>query len=115
VCGVQVQHKREVALRTLRIMAEDLDESHVPGVLEQVQPLVLRGIEAGGKPTPELRLALAVMASCVKSASLMESVARKQLRAVLQADLKRLVNDLCSVVSSPVPQGDSMCATRPGA
>jgi small-conductance mechanosensitive channel len=110
--GAQAKHSQEVAMRTLRVMAEDMAEAHLPAVLQRVLPAVLAGAQ-GDRMTPAaLRLSLVVVATCVKSVAMMESAARKQLREVLRRELGALVAAMCGLVARELPSDDPLCASR---
>ena len=107
---VQKQHCQEVAMRTLRVMAEDMADTHLPAVLQHVLPLILAPDAATRMTAATRRLALAVVAACVKSLVMMEEHVRKQQRTVLRGHLPALLTTLCTILSAPLPPDDSLCA-----
>ena len=114
---LQGQHCQEIAMRTLRILAEDMAESHLPAVLQQILPVVLSGMQSGRMTPAARRLGLAVLATCVKSQTLhlMVEAERKHWRGVVRPQVAPLAAALCSVLASPLPDDDPLCASTPPA
>lgn len=100
-------------MRTLRLMAEDMSDPHLPGVLQAVLPRVLAGVADGTLRGLTLRLALAVVAACVKSLPMMVDSVRKQLRRVLRGCLPEVLQALGHVLTAPLRPPDPLCVPSP--
>lgn len=101
-------------MRTLALMAEDMEDVHLPVVLASLLPMLLSALipGAGGSlPPVATRQALAVVTSCVASAAMMEADTQKQLHAVVVPALPMLVPALCALLSAPISQDDSRCVS----
>lgn len=103
---LQVDHCRNVGLQTLSVMAEDMDDEHLPVVAKAMLPVVVQGISQSALPANQIQLALSILTSCVKGMAIMNTVARKALRRELKAT-GDLIPALCSVISKDLSASDT--------
>lgn len=105
---MQGVHCRAVGLQTLSVMAEDMDDDHLPVVAKTMLPVIVHGISQTSLPPNQVQLALSILTSCVKGMGIMTPEARKALKQELKAT-PDLIPALCSVISKDLSTTDTRC------